>query len=162
MTDKELLERMLSWRGIDAVMDDVCRDCDGSGVKTYGSTATWMGGIGGQAMTASVCDKCWGSGATNRPGPNLREVMGRCDQARRAASELDEYQHKIRAEYRAKLELVEKQRDAWRKAAEHMCCYHEDFEDFADVVAPGSYTFARESWELVKAARELMEEKNNA
>lgn len=53
---------------------DPCRQCGGLGRITYGSTATWSGGIGGQMMTEGVCDKCWGSGTTDRQGANLREL----------------------------------------------------------------------------------------
>ncbi len=50
-----------------------CPACNGAGSKTYGSTSTWRGGIGGAAMTVGVCDKCWGSGDKNHPGINLRQ-----------------------------------------------------------------------------------------
>jgi len=39
-----------------------CQRCQGYGYRAYGSTATWRGGIGGQAITTDVCDVCWGSG----------------------------------------------------------------------------------------------------
>lgn len=58
-------------RGI-AHHDAACPQCSGSGIKLYGSTATWRGGIGGAAMTNDVCDKCWGSGTTN-PWPSHRD-----------------------------------------------------------------------------------------
>ena len=58
---------MLLWRGITPDFDKVCRSCSGSGIKVYGSTSTWRGGIGGQMMTSDVCDKCWGSGKEDRP-----------------------------------------------------------------------------------------------
>jgi hypothetical protein len=61
---------ILSMRGIDCGHE--CTECMGMGVKVYGSTATWHGGIGGQAMTSGICDKCWGSGDRNRPWLNLR------------------------------------------------------------------------------------------
>ena len=51
-----------------------CNACLGRGVQTYGSTATWGGGIGGQAMTEGVCDTCWGSGRCDRTGVNLRTL----------------------------------------------------------------------------------------
>ena len=60
-------------RGVDP--QNVCEKCGGSGVHVYSSTATWMGGIGGQAMTMDVCDGCWGSGDKNRKGADLREVL---------------------------------------------------------------------------------------
>jgi len=51
-----------------------CSECGGSGEKAYGSTATFTGGIGGQMITNSVCDKCWGSGDSKNPGKNLKEI----------------------------------------------------------------------------------------
>ncbi len=52
---------------------DFCEECNGSGYQTYGSTAIWRGGIGGQSMTTSVCDKCWGSGSKSTPWPSWRK-----------------------------------------------------------------------------------------
>jgi len=49
-----------------------CLSCQGLGVKVYGSTATWRGGIGGSALTDDVCDHCWGSGDNERPWPSHR------------------------------------------------------------------------------------------
>lgn len=65
----EDLEKFAAWRNLEP--DDVCLECSGSGVKTYGSTATWTGGIGGQVMTSAVCDQCWGSGSKSMPWLNL-------------------------------------------------------------------------------------------
>lgn len=62
-----------SSRFYDIEQGDFCTECNGSGYKLYGSTATWRGGIGGQAMTTSVCDKCWGSGSTSKPWPSWRK-----------------------------------------------------------------------------------------
>lgn len=66
-------EQFLDWRGIE--VGEQCDRCQGAGSYMYSSTATWMGGIGGQAMTVGVCDKCWGSGKKNSPWTNLRDVM---------------------------------------------------------------------------------------
>ncbi len=52
--------------------EDQCPACGGSGYVVYGSTATWRGGVGGQALTEGVCDKCWGSGNRHRPWPSHR------------------------------------------------------------------------------------------
>ena len=49
---------------------DVCGGCLGAGTRTYGDTSTWRRGCGGQAMTADVCDQCWGSGLAARPWPS--------------------------------------------------------------------------------------------
>lgn len=50
--------------------EDRCAACGGSGILIYGSTATWHGGVGGQAMTSDVCNKCWGSGDKHTPWPS--------------------------------------------------------------------------------------------
>lgn len=71
------IEDMLNWRNIDPEFDVVCSECQGSGVKEYASTSTWRGGGGGCAITSDVCDKCWGSGKTNRPGVDLRRLTKR-------------------------------------------------------------------------------------
>ena len=49
-----------------------CPACSGLGVRVYGSTATWRGGIGGQTLTQDVCSYCWGSGDANRKWPSWR------------------------------------------------------------------------------------------
>jgi len=51
-----------------------CERCGGRGFRTYASTATWRGGIGGSALTDDVCDKCWSTGRSDRTGPNLRKL----------------------------------------------------------------------------------------
>lgn len=61
---------LLDWRGIETQ----CDRCSGSGRIVYGSTSTWRGGIGGQAMTGDVCNKCWGSGDEGHPWTNLKRV----------------------------------------------------------------------------------------
>jgi hypothetical protein len=63
-------EDFLRWRGV----DDPCLTCDGSGVRTYGSTATWRGGMGGASCTRDVCDTCWGTGDRFRRGLDLRRL----------------------------------------------------------------------------------------
>lgn len=64
---------MLNWRGIDRSNGDKpCKSCGGSGVRLYGSSTTWRGGIGGQVMTSDTCDECWGSGIEGKPLRNLR------------------------------------------------------------------------------------------
>ena len=65
---------MLSWRGIGREAgDEPCNVCSGSGVRSYGTTSTWRGGIGGCVITSDVCDRCWGSGVKDRPWTNLRQ-----------------------------------------------------------------------------------------
>jgi len=55
--------------------EDFCEACGGSGYQTYGSTATWRGGVGGQSMTTDVCCECWGSGDKHRPWPSHRHAI---------------------------------------------------------------------------------------
>lgn len=56
-------------------VDEPCKACGGLGRRMYGSTSTWRGGIGGQAMTIGLCDKCWGSGDATRPFTNIRNAF---------------------------------------------------------------------------------------
>ena len=58
------------WRGVEP--DDTCAECGGSGTKVYANTSTFHYGAGGQSMTLSVCDKCWGSGDRYRPWPSWK------------------------------------------------------------------------------------------
>lgn len=53
-----------------------CTKCAGVGSRAYGDTSTWMGGVGGQQITSGICDKCWGTGRSDRTGPNLRRICG--------------------------------------------------------------------------------------
>jgi hypothetical protein len=66
LTPEDMQEIAIECRCIEG---ELCSDCAGWGVKLYGSTATWRGGIGGQAMTTDVCDVCWGSGDKAQPWP---------------------------------------------------------------------------------------------
>lgn len=74
LSEREV-ERIYGYLGVDP--DDVCHGCGGVGRKTYGSTATWHGGIGGQMMTNDVCNNCWGSGRKSHPWVNLRAALAR-------------------------------------------------------------------------------------
>ena len=51
-----------------------CKKCGGQGERTYPSTALWRGGIGGAAMSVGTCDRCWGTGRTDKIGPDLRRM----------------------------------------------------------------------------------------
>lgn len=51
-----------------------CPRCGGLGVRCYGSTSTWRGGIGGQMVTQDVCCECWGTGDQDRKGADLRKL----------------------------------------------------------------------------------------
>lgn len=72
--DAEFWTRVWNYR---SVGEYPCARCTGLGSRTYGSTTTWRGGIGGQAMKPDVCDKCWGSGDAMRPGVNLKALEKR-------------------------------------------------------------------------------------
>lgn len=67
---EEAWRDMCDLRGVETP----CPKCQGYGVRAYGSTATWRGGIGGQSITNGVCDACWGSGDANRQWANLRKL----------------------------------------------------------------------------------------
>lgn len=84
MSPEELRQRFLDWRGV----EEPCRTCDGAGKRTYGSTATWRGGMGGAAMTVDVCDTCWGTGDRWRIGADLRRLRSE-EQSRIAAAAVD-------------------------------------------------------------------------
>jgi len=82
VVDKAAWENLyLDWRGFATyygadgrrIPRSPCPHCGGSGVKSYGSTATWHGGAGGQMITTDVCDACWGSGDDKNPWPSHRE-----------------------------------------------------------------------------------------
>ena len=60
----------IEWRGI----ENPCKKCGGSGYRSYPSTATWHGGIGGQAITRGICNRCWGSGDEVTKWVDLRKV----------------------------------------------------------------------------------------
>lgn len=62
--------RFLEWRNVNTP----CPGCSGAGSKAYGSTATWRGGLGGQAITMDVCDRCWGSGDKDCPWTSIRKL----------------------------------------------------------------------------------------
>jgi len=51
-----------------------CPRCNGIGSYSYASTSTWRGGMGGASITVDVCDVCWGTGRTDKKGPNRRKI----------------------------------------------------------------------------------------
>jgi hypothetical protein len=63
-----------------------CERCVGRGIRSYGSTSTWAGGIGGCEITTDVCDSCWGTGRNDRTGTDLRKLMNECRQSERKSS----------------------------------------------------------------------------
>ena len=70
---KDFSERFCSHRGIETP----CTKCGGGGNRLYPNTTTWSGGFGGQAITADVCDVCWGSGDEKKPWANLRVMRSK-------------------------------------------------------------------------------------
>lgn len=70
----------LRWRGV----DDPCLRCNGSGVRTYSSGATWRGGMGTTRTERDVCDVCWGTGDRYRTGVDLRRLR---DEERKRVAE---------------------------------------------------------------------------
>lgn len=64
----------------DIYPEDVCGACGGWGVRSYSSTATWRGGMGGRAMAQDVCDTCWGSGSVTKTWLNLRTRRDQTDE----------------------------------------------------------------------------------
>lgn len=72
---ERMYDEMLLWRGINREMGDKpCPACGGAGIRAYGDTSAWGGGVGGQMITSDICDKCWGSGRADRPWVNLRKL----------------------------------------------------------------------------------------
>ena len=72
---EKFFQYMLQARGIDH--DVICGVCGGYGTRYYSNTSTWRGGMGGAAMTIGVCDNCWGSGSSERPWTNLKDIEER-------------------------------------------------------------------------------------
>jgi len=70
ITYEEARELFLVDRGVSVP----CARCSGNGCYMYPNTATWRGGIGGQAITRDVCDECWGTGCQDRKGTDLRKL----------------------------------------------------------------------------------------
>jgi hypothetical protein len=72
---RENLNRYMPTARLDLVDEErCCSECQGSGIKTYATSATWRGGSGGMTLTTDVCNTCWGSGDANRPWPSHREI----------------------------------------------------------------------------------------
>ena len=69
-TGEQTRQWMLDSRGVPE--DRVCEKCHGFGARTYSSTATWRGGVGGMTITTDVCDRCWGSGRSDVRWPSHR------------------------------------------------------------------------------------------
>jgi len=76
----------IEYRGVR--FEDRCDYCGGTGVMSYGSTATWHGGIGGQAITNDACCYCWGSGDKHRPWTDLRKHQQQLTEAKQREARL--------------------------------------------------------------------------
>lgn len=72
MTRQERCEHAARLRGLHP--SELCESCQGLGCRSYSSTSTWRGGIGGHAVTIGQCDSCWGSGDKYQPWPNIRKL----------------------------------------------------------------------------------------
>lgn len=77
-------DEFLRWRNIETA----CEKCGGKGGRTYASTSTWRGGMGGASLTWDVCDECWGSGDAEDHWLDLRRL--RNEQDARVAKEAGE------------------------------------------------------------------------
>ncbi len=71
--NKKCYNKFLQWRNL--TKEEVCQTCNGSGIRTYGNTTTFHGGIGGQAITVDICDSCWGTGSKINKGVNLKKLL---------------------------------------------------------------------------------------
>ena len=67
-------EEFMTWMWESRNINAPCAECSGFGVKTYGSTSTWRGGIGGRMITSGVCDRCWGTGDEDNRGVSYRQI----------------------------------------------------------------------------------------
>jgi hypothetical protein len=68
-------EYFIDQRGVETP----CTKCRGLGTRSYASTSTWRGGMGGSMVTSDVCDHCWGSGDEDSKWPNLRSIQNEQD-----------------------------------------------------------------------------------
>lgn len=84
--DERAFELLLFYRGLEP--DDVCESCNGMGVRTYGTTSTWMHQAGGASIVSGVCDKCWGSGSKTKKGCDLRRFYSAINCARTALGKI--------------------------------------------------------------------------
>lgn len=121
----------LLWRGVDG---DPCDRCNGAGVFSYGNTATWRGGAGGNMVTLDVCNACWGSGDQERKGCDLRRLR----------AELDEAQRRRGIENEAFAEAEDQRRDLEHALEEILALAHEPVR-------------AQDPWEVVARIGEMAE-----
>lgn len=93
--------QLVMWlKELKQLRSEACPACGGTGRMVYGSTATYMGGIGGAAMTEDWCEACWGTGIKDRKGPDLKQMR------RDAGTRMTEYRRRmVKAE--RKLEKLE-------------------------------------------------------
>jgi len=111
---EHMYDTMLQWRGIERENgDEPCRGCNGSGVRAYGNTTTWRGGVGGQVITSDVCDKCWGSGNSENVWVNLKSIA----RISRKEAELVDVCGQLRAEVE-RLRAYVSDTDQWTRKLE--------------------------------------------
>ena len=113
----DVMSRWYEMRGVETP----CAKCGGAGWLNYASTATWHGGIGGQVITAAVCDTCWGSGDVNRKGEDLRKLHAHLTTLETLVKEYGDARLKFREEpVRAYQRLM--------KAGDALLKYHQGME----------------------------------
>lgn len=77
---EDFLTKLKDYRNIQTI----CSECGGTGIKAYGNTSMWRHGIGGNAITSGICDKCWGSGDESNQWTNLRTLSNvLCDSCKK-------------------------------------------------------------------------------
>ncbi len=86
------LDLLRSLRGFDTP----CERCHGAGCYSYSSTATWRGGMGGQAFTTDVCDACWGTGDAHQRGVDLRAKKAELTELRASLASVTKERDELR------------------------------------------------------------------
>ena len=111
-----------SWRGVDE--HDVCAECGGAGTELYGNTSTYHYSAGGQAMTLSVCDKCWGSGNKQKPWRSWKIIEQQTQELEKLTklyattrSALAETSTTQEEAIRQQLAAMTRERDTWKRRA---------------------------------------------
>jgi hypothetical protein len=52
-----------------------CPSCDIEGQRMYSNDSTWRRGVGKIGRYWDVCDRCWGTMRTDKPGTDLRKLL---------------------------------------------------------------------------------------
>lgn len=127
------------------ILGKICTVCFGKGIRLYGSTATWHGGIGGAAMREDVCDKCWGSGDEEHPWTDLQKAEQNKEKeiARRAGRFLTE--------------ALGGDHDVYKPAIKEIA---EDIEKLSYPTSPKAKYYASLTMSLSRALNEMIESTN--